>query len=127
MTEHGFRRPVGSAHRGTTWSLWMCRLAVVERHPTTTGVSVQLAKYPYPYRAMMAICSDLDETPNRTTYLEMMRFLNTTEQTSLGQGVGLEAGNSLYFMTPPGQYSYFGTDDIGRELARTLIRSGHID
>jgi hypothetical protein len=90
-------------------------------------VEVELAKYPHPYRAMMAICSDLDETPNAEVYGEIMRFLNTTEPTAMGPGVGLEVGNSIYFMMPIDQYSYFGTDQAGREMARTLMHSGHID
>ncbi len=88
---------------------------------------VQIRRIPYPYRAMLAICSDLDETPNRQVYWEIMRFLNTTETTSMGPGVGLEVGNSIYFDMPPGQFSYWNTDDAGREMIRTLIRSGHID
>jgi hypothetical protein len=91
------------------------------------AVSVELAKYPYPYRAMMAICSDLDETPSWGVYNEIMRFLNTTEPTAMGPGVGLEVANSIYFMMPTDQYSYFGTDEVGRETARALMHSGHID
>jgi hypothetical protein len=30
---------------------------------------VKLRRFPYPYRAMLAICSDLDETPDRHVYL----------------------------------------------------------
>lgn len=45
---------------------------------------------PYPYRAMLAICSDLDETPDRLVYWEIMRFLNTTEETAMGPGEELE-------------------------------------
>ena len=88
---------------------------------------IQLRKFPYPYRAMLAICSDLDETPDRHVYWEIMRFLNTTETTAMGPGVGLEVGNSIYFDMPPGQFAYWNTDDAGREMVRTLIRSGHID
>jgi len=29
------------------------------------STDVQLRELPYPYRAMLAICSDLDETPDR--------------------------------------------------------------
>jgi hypothetical protein len=90
-------------------------------------VAVALAKYPYPCRAMLAICSDLDDTPNRGVYWEVMRFLNTRQPTVMGPGLGLEVGNSIYFLMPSNQYSYFGTDDVGREIARTLIHSGHID
>jgi len=88
---------------------------------------VQLREIPYPYRAMLAICSDLDETPNRNVYREIMRFLNTYEETTMGPGVGLEVGNSIYFDMPPGQFTYWNTDDFGRKMVRTLIQSGHID
>jgi len=76
---------------------------------------------------MLAICSDLDETPDREVYFDIMRFLNTTKETALGKGVGLEVGNSIYFDMLPGQFSYWNTDERGREMIRTLIRSGHID
>ncbi len=76
---------------------------------------------------MLAICSDLDETPDAETYFELMRFLNTTEETSMGPGVGLEVGNSIYFDMPPGRFSYWNTTEANREKIRTLIRSGHID
>ena len=76
---------------------------------------------------MLAICSDLDETADAQVYAEQMRFLNTREQTTMGAGVGLEVGNSIYFDMPPGQFAYWNTDDAGREMARALIRSGHID
>lgn len=86
-----------------------------------------LRPLPYPYRAMLAICSDLDETPDRHVYWEIARFLNTTEATSMGPGVGLEVGNTIYFDMPPDQFAYWNTDDAGRAMVRLLIRSGHID
>jgi hypothetical protein len=76
---------------------------------------------------MLAICSDLDETPDRHVYYESMRYLNTTRSTSMGDGVGLEVGNSMYFDMPPDQFAYWNTDDAGRDMVRSLIRSGHID
>jgi hypothetical protein len=93
----------------------------------TSSPEVHLERIPHPYKAILAICSDLDETPDRQTYWEIMRFLNTTETTSMGPGVGLEVGNSFYFDMPPDQFAYWNTDDAGREMVRTLIRSGHID
>ncbi len=84
-------------------------------------------KWPYPYRAALAVCSDLDETPDREVYFDTLRFLNTHEPTSMGEGLGLEVGNTLYFDMPPDQFAYWNTDDAGRELARACIRSGHID
>jgi len=91
------------------------------------STDVQLRQLPYPYRAMLAICSDLDETPDRRVYWEIMRFLNTTEETAMGPGVGLEVGNSIYFDMPPGQFAYWNTDEVGREMCHTLIQSGYID
>lgn len=88
---------------------------------------VKLRQFPYPYRAMLAICSDLDETPDRSVYWEIMRFLNTTETTAMGPGVGLEVSNSIYFDMSPGQFAYLNTDETGREMVRTLVKSGHID
>ncbi len=76
---------------------------------------------------MVAICSDLDETPDGHVYGQIMRFLNTTEATAMGPGVGLEVGNTIYFDMPPDQFAYWNTDDAGREMVRALIRSGHID
>lgn len=88
---------------------------------------VAVRRFPYPYRAMLAICSDLDETPNRRVYWETARYLNTTQPTSMGLGVGLEVGNTMYFDMPPDQFAYWNTDDAGRDMVRTLMRSGHID
>jgi hypothetical protein len=86
-----------------------------------------MAAFPEPYAAALAICSDLDETPDAETYFELMRFLNTTDETSMGKGVGLEVGNSIYFDMAPGHFSYWNTTEPNREKIRTLIKSGHID
>ena len=84
-------------------------------------------QYPFPYRAMLAVCSDLDLTPGAGVYLESMRFLNTTAETRFGRGVDLEVGNSIYFDMPAGHLSYWNADDAVRSRLRTLIKSGHID
>lgn len=91
------------------------------------GLLVELRKAPFPYRSMLAIASDLDETPDRTVYWEIMRFLNTARDTAMGPGVGLEVGNSIYFDMAPGQFAYWNSDDRGREMVRLLVRSGHVD
>lgn len=83
--------------------------------------------YPFPYKAMLAICSDLDETPDGTRYRDIARFLNTDEATPAGRGVNLEVGNTIYFDMPENQFAYWNTDDAGREMVRALIKSGHID
>jgi hypothetical protein len=83
--------------------------------------------FPSPERATLAICSDLDETPDAATYFELMRFLNTTQDTTMGPGVGLEVGNTIYFDMAPGHFSYWNATEADREKIRALIRSGHID
>jgi hypothetical protein len=87
----------------------------------------RLRPYPYPYRAMLAIASDLDETPDAASYFEVMRYLNGTAPTAFGPGLGLEVGNSIYFDMPAGQFSYWNAHEAERERLRVLIRSGHID
>lgn len=89
--------------------------------------AVELRPVPYPYRSMLAICSDLDETPDSRVYFEIARYLNTKEITAIGRGVGLEIGNTLYFDMDRSQFAYWNSDDRGRHAARYLIRSGHID
>lgn len=91
------------------------------------GAAVKLREYPYPFRAALAICSDLDETPSTQAYIDIVRFLNTREETRFGRGVGLEAGNTIYFDMPPGAFAYWNADPRGREALRALIQSGHID
>lgn len=93
----------------------------------TPSHHVDMRAIPYPYRAMLAICSDLDETPDQTVYRETMRFLNTRETTAMGPGVGLEVGNTIYFDMPPDQFAYWNTDGSGRQLLCDLMRSGHVD
>jgi hypothetical protein len=88
---------------------------------------VELRSIPYPYRSLLAICSDLDETPDSRVYIEQARYLNTRETTAIGRGVGLEVGNTLYFDMDASQFAYWNTDDRVRAAARALIRSGHID
>jgi hypothetical protein len=76
---------------------------------------------------MLAICSDLDETPDAHVYFESARYLNSTEETTMGPGLGLEVGNTIYFDMPPSQFAYWNADERGREGLRALIRSGHVD
>lgn len=76
---------------------------------------------------MMAICSDLDETPGEAAYRETVRFLNDTAATSMGEGLGLEVGNTIYFDAPRNVFSYWNASKEGREVLRLLMRSGHID
>ncbi|RNC29089.1 MAG: hypothetical protein AWM53_01009 [Candidatus Dichloromethanomonas elyunquensis] len=54
-----------------------------------------LRKFPYPYDAMLAICSDADMTTLQE-FEEYHRFLNTKEKTLNGIGLGLDIGDSAW-------------------------------
>jgi len=88
---------------------------------------IEMHDLPFPYRSLLAVCSDLDETPDFDRYVEISRFLNTAESTTMGDGVDLEVGNSLYFYMNPDQFAYFGARRVEQEAVIELIRAGLID
>src|SRR5690349_20240139 len=61
---------------------------VLERAAGPVGSpNVALRAFPWPYRAMLAICSDIDDESPRH-FAALHRFLNTREMTPLGRGLG---------------------------------------
>ena len=93
----------------------------------SSSQKIEALPIPYPYQGMFTLCSDLDETPDWQTYAAICRFLNTTDDSPMGPGLGLEIGNSLYFDMPDDQFAYWNTSELGREMTHRLIQSGHID
>jgi len=90
--------------------------------------SVALRKFPYPYRAALAVSSDIDRTGTLEEFLEIQEFLNTNNTTSMGKGVGLEIGNSfLMFEAPDGTISYFNSKADVAQTIREFVNSGRID
>jgi len=95
--------------------------------------NIIIRKIPYPYRAALSICSDVDNTPSLNIYLDIMDYLNGNFETPLGKGLNLEVGNSFWFfnMTSSPQLSYFKGDSINETdfapYCRNLLISGHID
>lgn len=91
-------------------------------------------KYPYPYRAALTICSDIDATDYQS-FILVQKFLNTVKETPLGKGLGLEIGNSFWFYSDPANpdhaLSYFEPDKRTlspyAENLRELIRAGYLD
>jgi len=51
------------------------------------GSAVQVRPLPYPYPAMRAVCSDLDETPDWHIYWEIMRLLSGAKTMAMVNGV----------------------------------------
>jgi hypothetical protein len=95
--------------------------------------SLYLRKFPYPYKAALAIANDIDNTTSLSIFLEVMKYLNTDSMTELGRGLNLEVGSGFWFFnaTPTPQLSYYeGKSAIRTDFAnfcRTLWRSGHVD
>jgi len=58
---------------------------------------VELRKFPYPYRAALTICSDIDQTATIDEFLTVQRYLDDTGETPFGKGLGLEIGNSYWY------------------------------
>jgi hypothetical protein len=89
---------------------------------------VALRKFPYPYKAAMTICSDIDETATAEEFLEIHKFLNTKEMTSMGRGVGLDIGDSfMMYARPTHSFSYYSGDSVDAQVIREFIKTGHID
>lgn len=94
------------------------------------GVTVR--PFPWPYRAMLAICSDIDATTPKG-FIQLHRFLNTREQTTMGQGLGLDVADSFWFYAPKASQMAFFSGMSWKERApyaeRILdfIRGGWID
>jgi len=94
----------------------------------TTGDRVALRKFPYPYKAAMAICSDIDGTTTVEEFLEIHKFLNTKEMTTMGRGVGLEIGDSFMMYAPPiCAFSYYSANPGNAQIIEKFIKAGYID
>lgn len=68
---------------------------------------------PYPFKGALALSYDIEFT--QLPFFEaLMRFVNTTDQTPLGQGVGLELTSSMFFFSPPERtMTYFAGLETG--------------
>ncbi|MGE5417229.1 MAG: hypothetical protein ACM3UZ_10895 [Acidobacteriota bacterium] len=97
-----------------------------------TRMSIILKKFPYPYNAMLAIANDVDNE-DISHFRELHRFLNTHEKTSMGDGLGLDVGDSFWMYGPEDEtlLTYWKGYDWSRENnAREIlkyIRCGWID
>lgn len=88
---------------------------------------VALRRFPYPYRAAMTICSDIDGTTTVERFLAIQEFLNTTDETSMGPGIGLEIGNTFFPYAKGDDFGYFSSRPRDRDVIETMIKAGYID
>jgi hypothetical protein len=87
---------------------------------------VRLRPFPYPYRAALAVCSDIDEC-DRSTFLAVHRYLNDPRR-----GLGLPVADSFFgHGREPGQMAYFLPGGItpgpDADLITRAIKGGLID
>ncbi|KRW91583.1 hypothetical protein SD51_07950 [Alicyclobacillus tengchongensis] len=70
-----------------------------------------MRKFPYPYQAMLAISSDADSETLRKFNL-VHEFINTTQMTPLGRGLGLDFADSFFMYNGNNEPGYV---DINHE------------
>lgn len=100
-----------------------------------TAKEVSLRKFPYPYRAALSICSDIDGTNSIEEFLEIQQYLCSHQMTSMGRGLGLEIGNSFFMYShSPHSFSYFVVQEDGSikisksaPVIRKFMKAGLID
>ncbi len=95
---------------------------------------IKLRKFPYPYNAALAICSDIDGT-SWEDFIAIHQFLNTNQTTIMGDGLGLPIGDSFWMYDRPdltnSAFSYFenfeGKPSKVAPMIRDLVHAGILD
>ncbi len=92
---------------------------------------LRLRKFPYPYKAALTILSDRHGIQTAEEFRQFHRFLNTTQETPKGKGLGLEIGDTFWFYDELGRFSYFDKYSNRPSDQASLIRdyyaAGYID
>jgi hypothetical protein len=70
-------------------------ILTVPEVPSQEPPLVRLREFPYPFKCALAIASDIDYC-SLEDFEEIHRFLNTTQMTSMGPGLGLDIGDSMW-------------------------------
>lgn len=111
--------------------------------PKSENIKCSLRKFPYPYQAMLAISSDADHETLRKFNL-IHQFLNTTEMTPFGKGLGLDISDSFFMYNGSNiqtdtdynhvplsrQFTYFkemSNERYGADLIDDYIHKGWMD
>ena len=102
------------------------------------SADVRLRQKLYPYQAILAICSYLDETPDRGVYWEIMQFLTSLEENSpmgveeaMAASVPVVTSNrcGIPYMVCDGESGFLvdpnNPDDVARRLGQ-LLKNGEL-
>jgi hypothetical protein len=90
-------------------------------------------KFPYTFKAALAICTDVDGTTSAEKYVGIQKYLCSDRNTELGEGLNLETGNSFWFFrnSSDAGISYFHELSLKETnfagIIRDLIRAGYVD
>jgi len=94
---------------------------------------IELRKFPYPYRAALALANDIDLT-SWEDFVNIFGYLCSNKETPLGRGLGLPFSSSFYLFNPRGgedEFAYFdsldGEDGPHRRQIEHLIQTGYLD
>lgn len=80
--------------------------AVEEEVWPASVAGVRLRRFPFPYRCALAICNDTDGM-TREAFLDWHCFVNGNRPTAIGDGLGLEVGDSFWVWSDDGSLSLF--------------------
>ena len=86
---------------------------------SNSSAQIKMRRFPYPFKAALAICSDIDEC-DRKTFVDIHRFLNDSSS-----GLGLPVSDSFFAVScNPHQMSYFQTDGMAHSNDADFIKQG---
>lgn len=95
----------------------------LSKEQASSDKPVELRKFPYPYKAMLAISTDIDCTTEKF-FRTIHRFINTRERTEFGQGLGLDVANSFWFFDNDSKKSEIFTYFEGHDWTRPRPNAG---
>lgn len=96
-------------------------------------MQLELLEHPFPFKASLAICSDIDFATSGEKVLEFQKYLCSDSKTVYGEGLGLEVGNSFWMFSDneDQKFTYFqgltNKESSNAEIIRQLIKLGYFD
>ena len=97
----------------------LLRLKLLRLKGNGSVTEIEIRRFPYPYRAALAICSDIDETDTREQHEAVQHFMRET--------IGIPFSNSFFPYHDEGKFSLFSGRPSDRSAILEQIRGGTID
>jgi hypothetical protein len=91
----------------------------------TAHEGVALREFPFPYRCALSVCSDIDRTSSLSEFLTIQEFLNTRNRSPLGEGLGLEIGNTFFIEDE--EFGFLSPHPADQEVLLDLMKAGYVD